>query len=156
MDSIWNCAFGVDIEMQNNTNNQYFIKCEQVFQQQHQMHAIFYMGSKIITHNYLSIYGIRFYWYFLLFVLIKKVYFHEFKKQFLDIMVSLNKIINCINPSLTRPYFWIRTHVGELVKKRKEEKVNIKKLYSLFLFSKEISLIFSAIFPDFKENSPIK
>ena len=31
MDSIWNCAFGVDIDMQNDTDNEYFVKCESIF-----------------------------------------------------------------------------------------------------------------------------
>jgi len=31
MDSIWNCAFGVDIDVQNNPNNEYFYQCERAF-----------------------------------------------------------------------------------------------------------------------------
>jgi hypothetical protein len=31
MDSIWNCAFGIDIDIQNNPNNEYFYQCERVF-----------------------------------------------------------------------------------------------------------------------------
>ena len=28
MDTIWNCAFGVDIQVQENPDNEYFLKCE--------------------------------------------------------------------------------------------------------------------------------
>lgn len=31
MDTIWNTAFGIDINMQNNPNNPYFNKCESHF-----------------------------------------------------------------------------------------------------------------------------
>jgi hypothetical protein len=31
MDSIWNCAFGIDIDLQNNPNNEYFFQCERAF-----------------------------------------------------------------------------------------------------------------------------
>jgi hypothetical protein len=31
MDTIWNCAFGIDIDVQNNPENEYFTKCEKVF-----------------------------------------------------------------------------------------------------------------------------
>lgn len=31
MDTIWNCAFGVDIDLQRNPENEYFKKCEQIF-----------------------------------------------------------------------------------------------------------------------------
>ncbi len=32
MDTIWNCAFGLDIDLQNNPNNEYFKNSEKVFQ----------------------------------------------------------------------------------------------------------------------------
>jgi hypothetical protein len=31
MDTIWNAAFGIDIDVQNNPDNEYFTKCEKVF-----------------------------------------------------------------------------------------------------------------------------
>jgi hypothetical protein len=31
MDSIWNCAFGLDIDLQNNRENDYFVNSENVF-----------------------------------------------------------------------------------------------------------------------------
>ena len=31
MDTIWNCAFGVDMDLQNNPNNPYLEKSERVF-----------------------------------------------------------------------------------------------------------------------------
>lgn len=31
MDTIWNCAFGIDIDLQNNPDNPYFHKCENHF-----------------------------------------------------------------------------------------------------------------------------
>lgn len=31
MDTIWNCAYGLDIDMQNDSNNRYFKNCENLF-----------------------------------------------------------------------------------------------------------------------------
>ena len=31
MDSIWNCAFGLDVDVQNNPNNIYYTKSEEHF-----------------------------------------------------------------------------------------------------------------------------
>lgn len=31
MDTIWNCAFGLDIDLQNNPKNEYFVNSENLF-----------------------------------------------------------------------------------------------------------------------------
>ena len=31
MDTIWNCAYGIDIDLQNNPDNEYFHASEKVF-----------------------------------------------------------------------------------------------------------------------------
>jgi hypothetical protein len=45
MDTIWNCAFGVDIDIQNNPNNIYFTKAEQVFSDSVNLNWFFYAGG---------------------------------------------------------------------------------------------------------------
>ena len=44
MDSIWSCAYGVDLDVQNNPDNEYFIAAEKVFKD----------GTKFKLFNYLS------------------------------------------------------------------------------------------------------
>lgn len=46
MDSIWNCAFGVDMDMQYNSHNDYFEKCEAVFKATANLGIISLLGSK--------------------------------------------------------------------------------------------------------------
>lgn len=45
MDTIWNCAFGVDIDFQNNPDNAYYHKCEKVFKQGLKLTVFNYIGS---------------------------------------------------------------------------------------------------------------
>lgn len=45
MDTIWNCAFGYDIDLQNNPNNSYFYKCEGVFRQGLELRFVNYLGG---------------------------------------------------------------------------------------------------------------
>ena len=47
MDSIWNCAFGVDANIQVNQDNEYFVNCEKTFQNYGQPKLPFFIGSKI-------------------------------------------------------------------------------------------------------------
>jgi hypothetical protein len=58
MDSIWNCAFGVDIDLQNNLSgpdNMYYHKCEKVFKQGTELVFVNYLGSIYIYIYYLLI-----------------------------------------------------------------------------------------------------
>ena len=45
MDTIWNSAFGVDIDIQNNPENEYFDKCEKVFGNTSNLRTHHYIGS---------------------------------------------------------------------------------------------------------------
>ena len=45
MDTIWNCAFGVDIDIQNNPNNVYYTKSEQLFQETVNINIFGYCGG---------------------------------------------------------------------------------------------------------------
>ena len=47
MDTIWNCAFGVDIDVQNNPDNEYFTKCEKLFSNTSKINFLMYLGGKI-------------------------------------------------------------------------------------------------------------
>jgi hypothetical protein len=47
MDSIWNCAFGLDIDLQNNPDNEYFTRCEEVFSNNLRFPIYFKLGSKL-------------------------------------------------------------------------------------------------------------
>ena len=45
MDTIWNTAFGVDIDLQNNPENIYFQKCELVFKETGEFRFPQFLGS---------------------------------------------------------------------------------------------------------------
>ena len=45
MDTIWNCAFGADIDIQRKKENEYFDKCEAVFNATIKLRLIHYLGG---------------------------------------------------------------------------------------------------------------
>jgi cytochrome P450 len=45
MDTIWNCAFGLDIDIQNSRENEYFTRSEEVFAKTENLHFFAYMGG---------------------------------------------------------------------------------------------------------------
>ncbi|CAF0869176.1 unnamed protein product [Brachionus calyciflorus] len=98
MDSIWMCAFGLDLDMQNNPDNEYFKRCEALFK---------FIG----TPNLLSFIG---------------NYLHEFLDPLMEIIENLERFMSRFY-DFTRhyPILWFMKHVFELVEIRKRE--NIKK-----------------------------
>jgi hypothetical protein len=60
MDTIWNCAFGLDIDVQNNPDNKYFTSCELVFSNSWKLNFQSYLGSifkrLFLINNYILIY----------------------------------------------------------------------------------------------------
>ncbi|CAF1091710.1 unnamed protein product, partial [Brachionus calyciflorus] len=57
MDSIWNCAFGIDINIQYKKENEYFYKCEDVFRSLADLNLVTYVAD----------------------------YFHEFRSMIVDL-----------------------------------------------------------------------
>jgi hypothetical protein len=51
MDTIWNCAFGLDIDVQNQPDNEYFTNCELVFSNTWKLDFRRYLGSIILNFN---------------------------------------------------------------------------------------------------------
>ena len=49
MDTIWNVAFGVDIDIQNNPNNEYFTKAEKVFENLANISSAAYISGNSLT-----------------------------------------------------------------------------------------------------------
>ncbi len=96
MDTIWNCAFGLDIDVQNQPNNDYFTKCEQVFSNSWKFNFPMYLG----------------------------VFFHEFKAIIVDIMLFLANIFGPLMEK-NLPGLWIRERIGEIVDKRNASNVFI-------------------------------
>ena len=45
MDALWNCAFGIDMDFQNNPYNNYFRRCEIIFRQMDSFNLFMYLGS---------------------------------------------------------------------------------------------------------------
>ena len=51
MDTIWNCAFGVDIKVQDNIDNEYFVKCERFFKEIGSDNILNFIGSNLIKNK---------------------------------------------------------------------------------------------------------
>nr|ATW72305.1 cytochrome p450 CYP3045C14 [Brachionus calyciflorus] len=99
MDSIWNCAFGIDLNMQYEKENEYFNKCEAVFRGSGGIGWPIYLG----------------------------IFFHEYRQQILQGLILANRIMSkFIDPKKLTPFFWLRLKVKELVEIRKKE-TSIKK-----------------------------
>lgn len=99
MDSIWNCAFGVDINMQYEKENEYFNKCETVFRNSASFTLPLYLG----------------------------VYFHEFKEQVLQGLTLSNRIFSkFVDQKKLSPIFWLRMKVNDIVKLR-QDNLDVKK-----------------------------
>nr|UOU03266.1 cytochrome P450 3045C6-2 [Brachionus rubens] len=100
MDSIWNCAFGVDINMQYQKENEYFNKCEQAFSTSSNFVLPFYLG----------------------------VYFHELRQQIMQCLMLFNRVASkFVDSKRLTPFYWLRTKVSELVKIRQNDATNKKK-----------------------------
>lgn len=100
MDSLWNGAFGVDIDIQNDLDNEYFHKCE----------ANFKMLGDLILPQYLG------------------VYFHEIKEYILYALVFLTDIVSkFVDEKNILPIYWLRKKIGGLVRARLEQNVKKKK-----------------------------
>ncbi|CAF0750430.1 unnamed protein product [Brachionus calyciflorus] len=110
MDSIWNCAFGVDINMQYEKENDYFNKCEEVFR----------LSANMILPQYLGI------------------FFHEFKEIILNCLTRIMAIMSKFADSKRLlPFFWLRMKVGELVTTRlKNETLKKRDFIQLLIDAK--------------------
>lgn len=109
MDSIWNCAFGIDTDIQKNAKNEYFDRCEAMF--------TFLAKPKFLD--------------FLL------SYLHEFQPFVLECLTLMQKVMsNLIDFSKINPSIWFVNHVFEIVETRKRQ-TNKKKDYLQLLLDAE-------------------
>ncbi|RNA00434.1 cytochrome p450 -like protein [Brachionus plicatilis] len=102
MDSIWNCAFGVDINMQYDKENLYLKNCEQFFK----------VTSNLMLPHYLGL------------------YFHEFKEKIVFFLIIMTLVRSkFVDLDKLSPYFWLKTKIKDLVNKRLFEKESRKRDY---------------------------
>lgn len=99
MDTIWNCAFGVDINVQDRTkNNDYFNKCEEFVKLINGSALIMQIGT----------------------------YFSELKELIIDFILLFNVFTyKVLRIGASNPSFWLFENVDKIVEKRKRD--NIKK-----------------------------
>nr|UOU03269.1 cytochrome P450 3045C5-2 [Brachionus rubens] len=108
MDSIWNCAFGIDPNIQFDLDNEYYYKCESVFLKQHNLGLVELTG----------------------------VYFHELKTKIFSLLSFVNKFMSkFIDLSSRYPMFWFLNRVMEIVEKRKLDGVKKKDYLQLLIDS---------------------
>ncbi|CAF0926627.1 unnamed protein product [Brachionus calyciflorus] len=106
MDSIWMSAFGEDIDVQNNPENKFFKKCEEMF--------VFMAKTNLTTHI--------------------SNYFHEFQEIFLQTVIILEKFFSLfIDFNLFYPIIWFTNHVFEIVDRHKMEKGKKKNFLQLLI-----------------------
>nr|ATW72310.1 cytochrome p450 CYP3045C19 [Brachionus calyciflorus] len=107
MDSIWNCAFGVDANIQYNPDNEYFVKCEKTFQ---------LLGK---PDNLPTLIG---------------MYFHEFRSITFSIMNLMNKFLSkFIDMGSRVPTFWFMNRVFQIVDKRKADGIRKRDYLQLLI-----------------------
>ena len=59
LDTIWNCAFGLDIDLQNNPHNDYYAASEQVFADATKLNILAY-ASSMSLHFILFLYKLNY------------------------------------------------------------------------------------------------
>ena len=91
MDTIWNCAFGVDIDVQNHPDNEYFKRSETVFRNTADLTPIMYLT----------------------------LYFHELKFFVGNVFMALNRFFLNFGISFS-PHGWLFKNVSLIVEKRKQ------------------------------------
>nr|QEV83808.1 cytochrome P450 [Brachionus rotundiformis] len=110
MDSIWNCAFGVDINMQYEKDNLYFKKCEEIFLRTLELSLAEYLG----------------------------VFFHEFKELILEYLIIIMTVLSkFVDPKKLIPFIWLNEKVQEIVELR-ENKDNKRKDYIQLLIDSKL------------------
>jgi len=127
MDTIWNAAFGVDIDIQNNKQeNFYFTQCEQLFADLSNFGFVHYFSSKTpyVANNlqYSRKHEINSFF-------LKKAYIHEIKDYVIPTLILMAKVSN----RTANPFIWMANSIGEIVEKQKNEKVT-------YQFRKESSI----------------
>ena len=118
MDTIWNCAFGIDIDIQNNPENEYFTKCEKVFSNTEQQNIFTFLASNNYTFKIA---------YLIIDILLNSIYlvhFHEIGSYIFNFMMLLFHVFGRLFDSFI-PFAWIVQRVDEIVEKRKKEKVKL-------------------------------
>ena len=118
MDTIWNCAFGIDIDIQNNPENEYFTKCEKVFSNTEQQNIFTFLASNNYTFKKA---------YLIIDFLLNSIYlvhFHEIGSYIFNFMMLLFHVFGRLFDSFI-PFAWIVQRVDEIVEKRKKEKVKL-------------------------------
>ena len=99
MDTIWNCAIGLDIDLQNDLDNVYFKQSERVFQMLIKLNPILLMS----------------------------VLFHELDWLLKHIVAWIDYFKKVFGNGNTNEYGWLNKQVDLLFMKRFEQKVKIKK-----------------------------
>ena len=111
MDSIWNCAFGVDINMQYDINNGYYERSESIFRDTAYPRIPEFLG----------------------------LYFYEFKETILHTMFFINEVVSkFIDQKNWHAYFWLKYKIANLVKKREKSQNNKRKDYIQLLVDAKI------------------
>nr|APA31882.1 cytochrome p450 06345 [Brachionus plicatilis] len=100
MDSIWNCAFGVDINIQYERESEYFIKCEKIFKDFSDLNFLSYLSD----------------------------YCHEFREIIVDLIIIFNRFLGLfIDIRNLMPFYWLRVKIKDLIKFRKNSSAEIKR-----------------------------
>lgn len=92
MDSIWNCAFGVDINIQYERENEFFKKCEKIFKDLADLNFFTYLAD----------------------------YFHEFRDIIVQLLIIMNRFLALfIDSRNLMPLYWLRVKIKDLIESRR-------------------------------------
>jgi len=110
MDSIWQCAFGIDADTQNKTNDPYFEKSEKVLKELE--------SDSFWTFIYTT--------------------FHEFQDEIFIIFLILNGLKQLIMKNSVFTFFWLRNEILNIYNLRKNNPQVKKKDYVQILLETQL------------------
>lgn len=109
MDTIWNCAVGIDIDCQHNLNDPYLAKSLLVFKDLENLKFAF------IVTTYLS----------------------EFRPILLKLLSLSTYVMSKIHDSFTDPYFWLTHHIHKIFENRQKNKIVRRDFAQLLIESQD-------------------
>jgi len=117
MDTIWNCAFGLDIDLQNNPDNEYFKNSEKVFQMTNSFSLPIFFSS-----NAFSFFLIKTFNQFKFIYKKTKALFHELDHVWSFVLNFLNKILLIFGIE-QNSFIWLNQKIDYLLERRLANKV---------------------------------
>lgn len=126
MDTIWNCAFGLDIDLQNNPENPYLVESNQIFRD---LSKLSFFRILLCKRNFISCLEliINTNWTFFC-----QVFFQELEPFIYPLYRLVSHLTLKFSGSEYDSVNWLRNRIGQLVDLRLEKKVQALQSFLFF------------------------